>query len=75
MMEQEMLEKILKLTEETNATVKIVQKDVEELKERVTALEQRMDKLEKEVALHDRILFQNLETVMKTLNLKIALDI
>lgn len=74
-MEQEMLEKILKLTEETNATVKIVQKDVEELKERVTALEQRMDKLEKEVALHDRILFQNLETVMKTLNLKIALDI
>jgi len=45
-MEQEMLEKILKLTEETNVTIKIVQKDVEELKERVTALEQRMDKLE-----------------------------
>lgn len=50
-MEQQILAKILTLTEETNANVKTLQKDVVELKERVTALEQRVSNLEKDVAI------------------------
>ena len=48
--QQEMLVKILQKTEETNAIVKNVQKDVIELKERVAALEQRVAKVERDVA-------------------------
>jgi len=52
------------------------------MEERIILLDKRMQKLDakldrnaKDASLHDRILFENLETVMKTLNLKMTLDV